>query len=111
MWLVDKYFDDTVTNHASILLNRISLNELLVIESTGITKTPPLNFKVALDQARARLQDGTRFYFTVDVTAARKIGIRPLLLSEAIGGGSSAEDISPGGDAVPAHEDLAALKP
>jgi hypothetical protein len=107
VWLVDKSFDDTVTGHASILLNRIGLGEFLVVESTGIAKTPPLSFKIALEQAKTHLQTEARFRFAVDVKAARKIGIRPLSLTEEVGG-SAEEDISPGGDAESFCEDLAA---
>jgi very-short-patch-repair endonuclease len=106
VWLVDKSFDDTVTGHASILLNRIGLGEFLVVESTGIVKTPPLGFQIALEQAQAHLQSEARFHFAVDIKTARKVGIRPLSLTEEIGG-SAEEDLSPGGDAVPLGEDLA----
>ena len=109
VWLVDKSFDDTVTDHASILLNRIGLGEFLVIESTGIAKTPPLNFKIASEQARTHLQTELRFRFAVDVKAARKIGIRPLSLTEEIGR-SADEDISLSQDAEFLCEDLTASK-
>ncbi|HOG17303.1 MAG TPA: DUF3320 domain-containing protein [Syntrophales bacterium] len=107
VWLVDKSFDDTVTGHASILLNRIGLGEFLVVESTGITKTPPISFKTALEQAKTRLQSETRFHFAVDVKAARKIGIRPLSLTEEVCG-SADENVIPGGNAESLCEDLAA---
>ena len=93
VWLVDKPFDDTVTSHASILLNRISLGEFIVFESTGIAKTPPLSFKIAFQQAKTHLQNKARFHCAVDIRAARKIGIRPLSLTEEIGG-SVDEDIN-----------------
>ncbi|GAB6095395.1 DUF4011 domain-containing protein [Desulfatiferula olefinivorans] len=90
VWLMDKAFDDTVTVHGSILLNRISLGEFLVIESTGITQTPPLSFKTALDQAGAQLKSDDSFRFAVDIRSARTMGIRPLSLVE--GGESAATD-------------------
>ncbi len=107
VWLVDKAFDDTVTRHPSILLNRISLSEFLVVESTGIAKTPTLTFKVAFEQARAHLNNEAHFLFAVDVKAARKIGIRPLSLTEEVGG-SMDEDIIHGGSAESIPEDLVA---
>ncbi len=106
VWLVDNSFDDTVTSHASILLNRIKLNEFLVIESTGIAKTPPLSFKIALKQAQIQLQTEASFYFAVDVWAARKIGIHPLSLTEEVSA-SKDEDINPGRDTLSIGEDLA----
>jgi very-short-patch-repair endonuclease len=105
VWLVDKSFDDTVTGHASILLNRIGLGEFLVVESTGIAKTPPLSFKTGLEQAKAHLQTEAHFHFAVDIKAARKIGIRPLSLTAEVGGPAD-EDISPGEDADSFCEDL-----
>jgi len=98
VWLVDKSFDETVTGHASILQNRIDLGEFIVVESTGITKTPPLSFKIAMDKAKSCLQTEKCFHFAVDVKAARKIGIRPLSLTEKIGG-STNDDTIPGRDA------------
>ena len=105
VWLVDKSFDGPVTKHASILLNRIGLNEFLVVESTGITKS--LDFKVAMEQARAHLQNDARFRFAVDIKAARKVGIRPLSLTESVGE-SAKEDLAPEAGASSLGEDLAA---
>jgi hypothetical protein len=109
VWLVDKSFDDIVIGHASILLNRIRLGEFLVLESTGIAKTPPLSFKIAREQAKAHLQTEACFHFAVDIKAARKIGIRPLSITEEIGG-STTEDVSTDGDVEPVCEDLAVPK-
>jgi len=107
VWLVDKSFDNPVTLHASILLNRIALGEFLVIESTGITKTPSPNFKSAQDQARVYLQDAAHFRYAVDVRAARKIGIRPLSLTELISEPAE-EDIVPDISELSTIEDLSA---
>lgn len=105
VWLVDKSFDDTVIRHVSIILNRIGLNEFLVMESTGIAKTPPFGFKMALEEAKNQLQSGTRFHFAVDVKSARKIGIRPLSLTVDVEG-TTDEDISLDGDDLSPVEDL-----
>ena len=105
VWLIDKSFDDPATFHASILLNRIALGEFLVVESTGITKTPPPNFKTALDLARSHLQDEAGFHYAVDIRAARKIGIRPLSLTEQINVPVDG-DLGPAVDIAPANEDL-----
>lgn len=107
VWLVDKSFDDIVTGHASILLNRIRLGEFLVVESIGIAKTPPISFKIAREQAMAHLQTEAFFHFAVDVKAARKAGIRPLSLTEAVIG-AVGESLSADGVAEPVYEDLAA---
>ncbi|WP_319524596.1 DUF3320 domain-containing protein [uncultured Desulfosarcina sp.] len=109
VWLVDKSFDDTVTRHLSILLNRIGLNEFLVVESTGIANTPPFGFKMALEQAKNQLQSSTRFHFAVDVKSARKLGIRPLSLTGDVDVPVE-EDISPDGDVPSPVEDLSAPK-
>lgn len=107
VWLVDRSFEEIVSNHSSIILNRIDLGQLLLIESTGITKTPPLSFKAALEQAKNHLKSEARFLFALDVKAARKIGIRPLSLTEEIGQ-SVEEDISFAGNRVSLDEDLSA---
>lgn len=109
VWLVDKSFDDTVTGHASILLNRIKLGEFLVVESTGIAKTPPVTFNIGMEQAQAHLQTEARFHYAVDVRAARKVGIRPLSLTEEVGGSAEAS-LGPGGGAASLGEDLAVPK-
>lgn len=105
VWLVDKSFDDIVTSHASILLNRIALGQLLVVESTGIAKTPPLTFKVAMEQAKTHLQAEAHFQYALDVKAARKAGIRPLALTEEVRT-SADEGISPGEDTACLDDDL-----
>lgn len=107
VWLVNKSFDDIVTSHASILLNRIRLGEFMVFESTGITKTPTLNFKIAREQATAHLQTEACFHFAVDIKAARKIGIRPLSMTEEVRGAKD-EDVIPDGDIAPVCENLVA---
>lgn len=104
VWLVDRSFDDIVTSHASILQNRIGLGEFLAVESTGIAKEPPSGFKIALEQAKTHLH--ARFHFAVDVKAARKVGIRPLSLTENVDE-SVDEDLSPGGEDLFIDEDLA----
>jgi very-short-patch-repair endonuclease len=109
VWLVDKSFDDIVTGHASILMNRIRLGEFLVVESTGIAKEPPLSFKIAREQATTHLRTEVRFHFAVDVKAARKIGIRPLSLTEEVKG-SASEDVCFDGETEPVCEDLIAPK-
>ncbi|MFH0730223.1 MAG: hypothetical protein V2B19_28245 [Pseudomonadota bacterium] len=48
VWLVDKSFDETVTRHASILLNRVGLGEFLAVESTGIARGGPSCCKARL---------------------------------------------------------------
>ncbi len=85
VWLVEKSFDEVVTIHASMLLNRIDLGEVIVIESTCITKTSPVSFKSAMEQAKANLQSGSRFRCALDIGAARKAGILPLSLTEEAG--------------------------
>ncbi len=85
VWLVDKSFDEVVTTHASMLLNRIDLGEFIVIESTCMTKIPPVSFKSALEQAKANLRSGSRFQCAVDIGDARKAGILPLSLTEEAG--------------------------
>lgn len=105
VWLVDKSFDDTVTGHASILLNRIALGEFLCFESTGLAKSPPMDFKTALEQGKSHLKSQAHFHYAVDIKAARKIGIRPLSLTEATI--TAEEDIFSSADAVPLGEDLA----
>lgn len=105
VWLIDKSFDNTLTRHASILLNRIDLGEFLVIESTAITRSPSSSFQIALDQARNRLQSEANFHFALDILAARQVGIRPLSLTEEVGG--SAEENINLGDADFIDADLA----
>ncbi|MFA6012373.1 MAG: DUF3320 domain-containing protein [Desulfobacteraceae bacterium] len=108
VWLKDKSFDDTVTVHTSILLNRVRLGEFVAVESTGIAKSPPLSFKAAQELCKAKLETQEGFRFAVDVAAARKSGIRPLSLAGDESGGLAGGDKRPGSDADFVLDDLSA---
>ncbi len=83
LWLEDQAsLDDPVTRYASPLLNRAKLNELLFFEATSVTKTPPLQFKKAIDLVQPHLQRDDAFHFALDLQTVRKTGIRPLSLGE-----------------------------
>ncbi len=100
VWLVEKSFDDPATRYGSILLNRIGLGEFLVIESTTITRTPAVSFKITQEQAKEHLHDESRFQFAVDIHAARRLGIRPLCLTETAAVADNHHPDSSSGDVI-----------
>lgn len=96
VWLVKKSFDHPVTRHASILLNRVAVNELVVVESTGIAQSPPIGFKDAQKEAVFRLKTEGAFLYAIDIALSRETGIRPLSLSADTAEGKVSGAAAPG---------------
>ncbi|MFA4943227.1 MAG: DUF4011 domain-containing protein [Lentisphaeria bacterium] len=83
VWLKDTTFKQAVTEDAAALRKRIDLGEMVAVEVVGAAQTPPVPFQPAVGMGRARLADcvtgGTSvFQYALDVSMARKEGIRPL---------------------------------
>jgi len=77
-WLVEDTFPDAVIDSPSRLGNRVDLEEMIVVEATGLTSTPAMGFDAAVSRARTQLADRDLFRWALDVRAARRSMIRPL---------------------------------
>jgi superfamily I DNA and/or RNA helicase len=81
-WLVNDSYNKTVSDDGSFLLKSSSdgLNEIVVVESTCLTSSSPINFDEAVILAKNHLFEEQNFECFIDVYRARINGIRPLPL-------------------------------
>ena len=86
VWLQPESLADVVTDDAEVLRKRIQLNELILIETTLVTKHPTLPFSQAVETAKKLIaadKDDT-FHAAVDITLARNQQIKPLGLANDV---------------------------
>lgn len=97
VWLVDETFPEATVADPLRLRKRVDLDEIVVVECTGLCGAPGLAFGEACSAARRRLVDNEAFQHVLDVTVARRLHIRPLPLRtsgyEAVDG-ESAPDLA-----------------
>lgn len=79
-WLVDSTFADSVNDDASLLTKRMAdgINEVLLVETTGMENGCRTSFDKAVDAAGRRMLDGNDFRLFIDVAKGRSEHIRPL---------------------------------
>lgn len=84
LWLKDDGFSAAVVDDGQVLRKRRDLDDLIFIETTLLTQTPPARFRQAVEHAAKLLDDGapSALEFALDVKRARTRGIRPLDLAE-----------------------------
>lgn len=80
VWLSDERFPEPAVAEPLRLRKRVQLDEVLVIETTGLTQSPPMPFDAACDKAARQLDDAALFHYAVDLKTARARRIRPLPL-------------------------------
>lgn len=80
VWLSEERFPEPAVAEPLRLRKRVQLDEVLVIETTGLTQTPPMSFDTACEKAAKLLDDVGAFHFAVDIHTARARQIRPLPL-------------------------------
>ena len=80
VWLMDRTFGDTIVDDPSQLEKRMSqgINEMLVVECTMMCAGHDSDFDEAVKSAEKKVADHEKFEYAIDVTRARKSGIRPL---------------------------------
>ncbi len=86
VWLQPETLADVVTDDAEILRKRIQLDELILIETTLLTKHPAPPFSQAVEAATRLIaadKDDT-FDSAVDITLARAHRIKPLGLADEV---------------------------
>lgn len=78
VWLKDTSFESAVVPAGLTVKKRIDLGEMLAIEATGLTATPPAGLKYACGAAGEHFAVLSEFRYAVDVRMARRMGIRPM---------------------------------
>ncbi|MDJ0975512.1 MAG: DUF3320 domain-containing protein [Planctomycetota bacterium] len=78
VWLTDESFAHATIDEVLRLRKRVQIDTLLMIETTGLTARPPMDFAAACKAGARQLDDAKRFAYAVDVRAARRERIRPL---------------------------------
>ncbi len=77
LWLEDKSFPEIIQDDPSILTKNTAegVNEIAVVESTMFTTGSNSDFDAAMEEAQSEIPSALIF---IDVTRARKSGIRPI---------------------------------
>jgi very-short-patch-repair endonuclease len=80
VWLTDTRFPVTVELDVTALRKAIASREFVVFETTLLTQRPAGGFEAAIATARATLAEENEAEFSqvIDITRARRAGIRPL---------------------------------
>jgi hypothetical protein len=84
-WLKDEEFSSPVVDDAQMLRKRHQLQEMILVEVTGLCGPSPARLKQAAAEGAKHIADDARkaFEAAIDVKRARKASIRPLDLSVA----------------------------
>lgn len=79
-WLTPKVFPQMVCDDLSYLLKETAdgNNNIVLLESTAITSTEPVDFEDAVRSAMLKLGDESRFLFFIDIHRCRLGNVRPL---------------------------------
>ncbi len=79
-WLIPDTFPDSITDDAAFLTKRTAdgVNEIVVLEATGLTSGGKMDFEQAVNAGQTHLRDFTNFNYALDVKRCRFAGIRPL---------------------------------
>jgi hypothetical protein len=93
-WLVEDSFADPVSDDPALITKRTAdgINEVLVVEATGMNAGQGISFDHAVSLANQKMQDLSSFLMFVDVKRARFGGIRPLPLRVPAGNGWTIQD-------------------
>ncbi len=83
-WLQPESFRSVVMDDVTALRKRISLNELIVFETTLITQKPGLPFSAAIENGKKQLVEEVEanFVCAIDIQRARQQRIKPLSFVE-----------------------------
>jgi very-short-patch-repair endonuclease len=83
VWLQPEEFSSLLTDDASAVRKRFDLDELLVFETTLVTRSPVPRFDLAVAEARRQIssENEGKFVMAVDVRRARMQKISPLAAS------------------------------
>ncbi len=86
VWLQPESFRSVVMDDVTTLRKRISLDELIVFETTLITQRPKLTFSTAIENGKKQLAEEVEadFVCAIDIQRAREQRIKPLSFVERI---------------------------
>lgn len=84
VWLQPQEFSNLLTDDASAVRKRFDLDELLIFETTLVTRSPVPRFDLAVAEARRQIspENEDKFVMAVDVRRARMQRISPLAVSK-----------------------------
>ncbi|QQL43714.1 DUF3320 domain-containing protein [Sulfuriroseicoccus oceanibius] len=83
VWLQPQEFTQLTIEEAMAVRKRVELKEILVFETTLVTKSPTPPFSKAVKHAEAKLNDD-EFHMAIDIRRARMRRIKPLGLASPI---------------------------
>jgi hypothetical protein len=94
VWLQPQEFSSLITDDAGAVRKRFDLDELLIFETTLVTKAPVPRFDQAVAEARRQIaeENEANFVMAVDVRRARMQRISPLAVSRSAREGEDAAD-------------------
>ncbi|WP_121938610.1 DUF3320 domain-containing protein [Eilatimonas milleporae] len=81
-WLVDEDFSSAVQDDPQAIRKRVQLGEMVLIETTLVTKRPAPSLKTSAKAALAHLEQEEAFHLAVDIRRARMGNIRPVMLED-----------------------------
>lgn len=83
LWLKQDDFSTVAVDDVQVLRKRRDLEDLILIETTLLTHSPPGSFSAAVKQASIQVEEGAAtFEVAIDIRRARVRHIRPLDLGE-----------------------------
>lgn len=88
---VECIFSDLLTEDLSLLNKLVDLSEIILFETTLVTRAKVPSFSTAIDESRQRLQ---AFQYVLDIHRARLQGIKPLSLTMAANVTNSSEELT-----------------
>lgn len=104
LWLQPQEFAQLVTEDVSAVRKRVDLKEMVVFETTLVTKAHPPSFTQACEEALKHLTE-EEFHAAIDTRRARMQKIRPL----ALGGGRQENQTEPESEIRHGFEDAPLL--
>ncbi|SEK25956.1 Part of AAA domain-containing protein [Sphingomonas palmae] len=86
VWLQPVEFAHLITDEAAAIRRRFDIDDLVLIETTLATHSPPASFSQAMAAARRQVDEGSEaaFQMAIDVRRARIQKIRPLAVSTGV---------------------------
>jgi len=93
VWILDRDFNHVTEPDAVAVRKAVQARELVPIETTLLTRRPPIGFDQAVDEGRRRLSENRdpEFMMAVDIRRSRSAKIRPLASHRVV---NPPEDVS-----------------
>ena len=86
VWLTKGATTEATADDMQVLRKRRDLQELVLVETTLLTSSPPADFAAAVARGAAAVEEGApALDVAIDVRSCRALGIRPMDLGDAAG--------------------------